>query len=321
MEACERLWCTSRPWSAKSLYDHGPGPLCGPWNKGPGSSSAFRCFLMLSEQPFEAFWYKAGFETKNIKSNFRGGAHLFHPNWIGHLIIKTWRQIPCPYSRWLTKILFSYLLVLKLFEMHWLSHRGLGSTLYSMMTILLIIHREDSQNLWKMDQKKEKIRVKFGWSDIYAPVTIAPTTFAPLKATIAPRQMLLDKCSSDIYSGDNCSSENCRGTIVAGAYVGHSKFEPIYYNSMFSFNAHQHFLIAKWLVNLQIVGQGIPTVAHKAVQRVINHIQCYFLFSKTYSTIHYILKCHRKIKTLVLLHKTFTGEKTLVGIILPLTLP
>ena len=41
----------------------------------------------------------------------------------------------------------------------------------------------------------------------YAPATIAPTTLAPLKATIAPLQMLLDKCSEEIYSGDNFSSE------------------------------------------------------------------------------------------------------------------
>ena len=43
----------------------------------------------------------------------------------------------------------------------------------------------------------------------YAPATIASSTFAPLKATIAPRQMLLDKCSGEIYSGDNCSGDKC----------------------------------------------------------------------------------------------------------------
>ena len=41
--------------------------------KGPGSSRAFRCSLMLSEQYFKAFWYKMGLRNKKVDQFFFGG--------------------------------------------------------------------------------------------------------------------------------------------------------------------------------------------------------------------------------------------------------
>ena len=53
-------------------------------------------------------------------------------------------------------------------------------------------------------RKSEKPRIRYMYMAVVR--VDGDPTFAPLKATIAPRQML-DKCSGEIYSGDNCSGE------------------------------------------------------------------------------------------------------------------